>query len=82
MSAEFPRTSYERAVREYDQEFQQHLAGEIITAIAQASIVSDPDLRVMALVLVGKAFPRITLETALVGLVFRTLLAKPAEVLQ
>jgi hypothetical protein len=49
MTAEFPRTSYERATREYDCEFQRRLTGEILNAIAQASIVSDPDLRIMAL---------------------------------
>jgi hypothetical protein len=49
MTAEFPRTSYERATREYDREFQQRLTGEILTAIAQASIVSGPGLRIMAL---------------------------------
>src|SRR5215831_1809102 len=49
MTAEFPRTSYERATREYDREFQQRLTGEILTAIAQASIVNDPNLRIMAL---------------------------------
>jgi hypothetical protein len=48
MTAEFPRTSYERATREYDREFQQRLTGEILNAIAQASIISDPNLRIMA----------------------------------
>lgn len=43
-----PRTTYARAVREYDAEFQRHLVAEIIDAIAKASIVSDPDLKVMA----------------------------------
>jgi len=43
------RTTYARATREYDTEFQQALVGEIITAIAKASMVTDPDLRVMAL---------------------------------
>jgi hypothetical protein len=43
------RTTYARAVREYDPEFQRHLVAEIINAIAKASIVTDPDLRIMAL---------------------------------
>jgi hypothetical protein len=49
MTAEFPRTSYARATRAYDPEFQHHLVAEIINAIAKASIVTDPDLNVMAL---------------------------------
>jgi hypothetical protein len=35
--------------REYDDEFKRHLIVEIINAIAKASIVTDPDLNVMAL---------------------------------
>jgi hypothetical protein len=49
MSAEFPRTSYERATREYDTKFERALAREIITAIAKASVVTDPELNIMAL---------------------------------
>jgi hypothetical protein len=50
MTTEFPRTSYERATREYDEDFRQHLVGEIITAIVQASICSDDTTpRIMAL---------------------------------
>ena len=48
-ASEFPRTTYERAVREYDEAFQRHLTGAIVNAIAEASIVTDPDLRIMAL---------------------------------
>src|SRR5262249_48654392 len=44
---DFPRTTYERAVREYDEDFKRELIGEIITAIATASIVTDAN--VMAL---------------------------------
>jgi hypothetical protein len=47
MNTEFPRTTYERAVREYDEEFKRELIAEIITAIAKASIVTDAN--VMAL---------------------------------
>jgi hypothetical protein len=43
------RTTYAHAVREYDPEFQRHLVAEIVNAIAEASIVTDPNLRVMAL---------------------------------
>jgi hypothetical protein len=35
------RTTYERASAGYDQEFRQHLAAEIISAIARASRVAD-----------------------------------------
>jgi hypothetical protein len=49
MTVEFPRTTYAHAVREYDREFQQHLTSAILHAIAEASIVTDSDLRVMAL---------------------------------
>jgi hypothetical protein len=44
-----PRFTYARAVRDYDRKFQEHLASAIVSAIAEASIVTDPDLRVMAL---------------------------------
>jgi hypothetical protein len=43
------RTSYERAAREYDVEFQHVLTSKIIEAVTQASIISDPDLQVMML---------------------------------
>jgi len=49
MTAEFPRTTYERATREYDEEFTRALVSEILTAICKASMVTDPELRVMAL---------------------------------
>jgi hypothetical protein len=49
MTAEFPRTTYERATREYDEDFKRELIAEIVNAIAKASIVTDPELRVMAL---------------------------------
>ena len=49
MTAEFPRTTYERATREYDEEFKRALVSEILTAICKASMVTDPELRVMAL---------------------------------
>jgi hypothetical protein len=44
-----PRATFERATREYDREFQKRLTSAIVHAIAEASIVTDPDLRVMAL---------------------------------
>src|SRR5215831_12929693 len=40
MTVEFPRTTYARAVRGYDEEFKRHLV---------SSIVTDPDVRIMAL---------------------------------
>jgi hypothetical protein len=49
MSTEFPRTTYERATREYDKDFERNLVSEIISAIAKVSIVTDADLRIMAL---------------------------------
>jgi hypothetical protein len=49
MTAEFPRTTYERATREYDEDFKRALIAEIITAICKASMCSDAELRVMAL---------------------------------
>jgi hypothetical protein len=48
MNAPF-RTSFDRATREYDAEFQRHLVAEIISAITQASVITDADLNVMAL---------------------------------
>jgi hypothetical protein len=45
-----PFASYEYAAREYDDAFRQHLVGEIVAAIAQASICSDDTSpRIMAL---------------------------------
>jgi hypothetical protein len=50
MTAEFPmRTSYERATRAYDEAFKQSLIAEIVNAIARASMVTDPELRIMAI---------------------------------
>jgi hypothetical protein len=49
MNVQSPRTSYARAVREYDEDFKRDLISEIITAICKASTVTDPDLRVMAI---------------------------------
>jgi hypothetical protein len=49
MTAEFPHTTYARAVREYDKDFERALCTEIVNAIARASLVTDPDLRVMAI---------------------------------
>jgi hypothetical protein len=49
MTVEFPRTTYARAVREYDEEFKRHLVSEIVTEIAEASIVTDPDVRIREL---------------------------------
>jgi hypothetical protein len=49
MTAEFPRTTYAQAVREYDEDFKRALITEIVNAIARASLVTDPDLRVMAI---------------------------------
>ena len=41
MTTEFPRTTYERAVREYDETFKRALITEIVNAIAKASICTD-----------------------------------------
>jgi hypothetical protein len=49
MTAEFPRTTYERAFREYDKDFEHALCSEIVNAIARASMVTDPELRIMAI---------------------------------
>ena len=49
MNAPSFRTSFERAAASYDDEFKRRLIEEIITAIAQASVVTDPNLKVMAL---------------------------------
>jgi hypothetical protein len=49
MNPEFPRTTYERATREYDEAFKQSLVTEIIRVICKASMVTDPELRVMAI---------------------------------
>jgi hypothetical protein len=49
MTAESPRTSYAQAVREYDEDFKRALITEIVTAITKASMVTDPELRVMAI---------------------------------
>jgi hypothetical protein len=38
MNAEFPRTTYARAVREYDETFKRALIREILDAIAEASV--------------------------------------------
>jgi hypothetical protein len=38
---EISRTTYERATAGYDEAFRKRLAGEIMRAIAEASIVSD-----------------------------------------
>jgi hypothetical protein len=50
MNTEFPRTTHERAVREYDEDFKRELIAEIVTAIAEASICTDNTTpRIMAL---------------------------------
>ena len=49
MNTEFLRTTWARATREYDETFKRDLIAEIITAITKASMVTDPELRVMAL---------------------------------
>ena len=41
------RTTYARAAAGYDQEFCQHLAAEIISAIARASMVADANVCVI-----------------------------------
>jgi hypothetical protein len=48
-SATGPRTTYARATREYDKDFERALCSEIVNAIARASLVTDPELRVLAL---------------------------------
>jgi hypothetical protein len=49
MTAEFPRTTYERATREYDEKFKRDLISAITTAIFDASMCTDTELRVLAL---------------------------------
>jgi hypothetical protein len=44
MTAEFPRTTYERATREYDETFKRALITEIVTAIFHASKVTDANI--------------------------------------
>jgi hypothetical protein len=47
---EFHHTSYERATREYDEDFRRALIAEIVGAIAEASICTDNTTpRIMAL---------------------------------
>jgi hypothetical protein len=53
------------AAREYDRDFQRRLIGEILNAIAEASIISDPNLRIMAL-RTGEALEALT--TCLISL--------------
>ena len=61
MNTEFPRTTYQRAVREYDKEFKRTLIGEIVNAIAEASICTDNTRpRIMAL-RVGETLEALTL---------------------
>jgi hypothetical protein len=50
MNSDFPRTTYERAFREYDKEFERELVSEIVNAIAKASICTDDTApKIMAL---------------------------------
>jgi hypothetical protein len=50
MNTEIPRTSYARAVRDYDETFKQNLISAIVRAIAEASICTDDTSpRIMAL---------------------------------
>jgi|SRR6516225_2969583 hypothetical protein len=44
MSTTQTRTTYERATREYDEDFKRSLAGEIIVAICKASMVTDANV--------------------------------------
>jgi hypothetical protein len=46
-SPKSPRTTYERATREYDEKFKRDLIEEIVSAIFKASMVTDAN--VMAL---------------------------------
>jgi len=48
-SPKSPRTSYERATREYDENFKRDLISAITRTIFEASMVTDPELRVMAI---------------------------------
>jgi hypothetical protein len=48
MNTEFPRTTYERATREYDETFKRDPVSAITTTIFEASMVTDPELRVLA----------------------------------
>jgi hypothetical protein len=49
MTTETRRTTYERASRSYDQDFTRALVSAIVRAVCEASIVTDPDVRIMAL---------------------------------
>ena len=46
-AAEFPRTTWARGRAGYDDDFRRHLVAEVVTAIANASLVTDAN--VMAL---------------------------------
>jgi hypothetical protein len=56
--SETARTTYERAVREYDEDFKRTLVSEIVNAVAKASMVTDAN--VMAL-RVGETLEALTL---------------------
>jgi hypothetical protein len=65
------RTSYARAVREYDEAFERELVETIMEAIAQASLVSDANCCVMR---TGET------ASALVTVLAATLALSPAAV--
>jgi hypothetical protein len=44
MTAEFPRTTWARASRDYDEAFKHAPISEIVNAIAKASIVTDANV--------------------------------------
>ena len=45
----FPRTSWAQASREYNETFRRNLVGAITTAIFETSMVTDSELRVLAI---------------------------------
>src|SRR5262245_54479032 len=47
MTAEAPRTNYQRAVSAYDDEHERELLDAIVTAIAETSRVSDCNVMVL-----------------------------------
>jgi hypothetical protein len=52
-------TTYARAVREYDEQFKRDLISAITTTIFEASMVTDPELRVLA-IRVGETIEALT----------------------
>jgi hypothetical protein len=49
MTIEFPHASYERAVREYDDEFCRALSAAIVNTIAETSVITEADFKILML---------------------------------